>query len=299
MDLWLVERRRHGPQAAHHARGQRDRSRSGRPTARRSTSSPRARARTRCGGCPRGRRGHPGDEAAARRRRVQALARRADACVRRRGVRRLRHARVHRQAHRRAATRRRAPRRSTTASCSATGTPGRTGRRAHLFAQKLAGGPRGEPAEEAERRLPDQALRRRRGLHREPRRQDGRLRRARRGPRRGVEHRPQSLLRAARRQQGAHQAHREQPRHRHAARVFSPDGKTLAYLAMSRPEVRGRQAARDGARRRHRQGALAHRRVGPVRGSSLAWSKDGKTLFVTADNLGQHGVFSSTSPAAR
>ncbi len=72
--------------------------------------------------------------------------------------------------------------------------------------------------------------------------------------------------------------------------VFSPDGRTLAYLAMKRP---GYEADRlyltlmswpDGAKRvlapewDHSAGALA-------------WSADGRTIFTAADHLGQHPLF--------
>ncbi len=72
--------------------------------------------------------------------------------------------------------------------------------------------------------------------------------------------------------------------------VFSPDGRTMAYLAMSRP---GFEADRfriilrswpDGAER-----VLADnwdRSPG-----TIFWSPDGKTLFAAADNLGQHSLF--------
>lgn len=72
--------------------------------------------------------------------------------------------------------------------------------------------------------------------------------------------------------------------------VFSPDGKTLAYVAMARP---GFEADRfrvilrswpDGKER-----VLAEdwdRSAG-----ALAWSKDGATLYTTAGDVGQHPVF--------
>ena len=73
--------------------------------------------------------------------------------------------------------------------------------------------------------------------------------------------------------------------------VFSPDGKTLAYLAMSKPKFEAdkmRVMVRDVATGKERSLADAWDRSA----SSLAWSKDGKSIFVTADDLGQHGVFS-------
>ena len=72
--------------------------------------------------------------------------------------------------------------------------------------------------------------------------------------------------------------------------VFSPDGKTLAYLAMERPRYeadRFRIVLRswpDGADR-----VLTEdwdRSVG-----SFCWSSDGKTIFATAANLGQRSLF--------
>jgi dipeptidyl aminopeptidase/acylaminoacyl peptidase len=72
--------------------------------------------------------------------------------------------------------------------------------------------------------------------------------------------------------------------------VFSPDGKSLAYVAMSRPKFEAdkqRVMVRDVASGKERSLTDAWDRSA----SSLAWSKDGKTLYVTADELGQHGVF--------
>ncbi len=72
--------------------------------------------------------------------------------------------------------------------------------------------------------------------------------------------------------------------------VFAPDGRTLAYLAMSRP---GYEADRfrivlqpwpDGDKR-----VLTEewdRSPG-----DLVWSADGRTIYCTADNLGQHSLF--------
>jgi len=72
--------------------------------------------------------------------------------------------------------------------------------------------------------------------------------------------------------------------------VFSPDGKLLAYLTMAKP---GYEADRyritikpwpDGQAR-----ALTEewdRSPG-----SIAWAKDGKTIFTDADNVGQHSLF--------
>ncbi|MDP3156991.1 MAG: S9 family peptidase [Archangium sp.] len=73
--------------------------------------------------------------------------------------------------------------------------------------------------------------------------------------------------------------------------VFSPDGKTLAYVAMSKPKFEAdklRVMVRDLATGKERSLTDAWDRSA----STLAWSKDGKSIFVTADDLGQHGVFS-------
>ncbi len=72
--------------------------------------------------------------------------------------------------------------------------------------------------------------------------------------------------------------------------VFSPDGKQLAYLAMSRPKFEAdkqRVIVRELASGKERSLTDAWDRSA----GSLAWAKDGKTLFVTADNLGQRGAF--------
>ncbi len=81
-----------------------------------------------------------------------------------------------------------------------------------------------------------------------------------------------------------------------AAPRFSPDGKYLAYLAMSRA---GYEADRfdivlrerpDGAERRIVLRADETPR-GDRSAGELAWSADGKELYCTADHLGQHPVF--------
>jgi len=72
--------------------------------------------------------------------------------------------------------------------------------------------------------------------------------------------------------------------------VFSPDGKTLAYLAMARP---GYESDRfriilqpwPGARRR----ALTENWDRSP--SSICWSADSKTIYVTAANVGQKSLF--------
>ena len=73
--------------------------------------------------------------------------------------------------------------------------------------------------------------------------------------------------------------------------VFSPDGKQLAWLAMARPKFEADKlnvVVRDLATGKDRVLTSEWDRSA----SSLAWSADGKTLFTTADDLGQHGVFS-------
>jgi len=74
------------------------------------------------------------------------------------------------------------------------------------------------------------------------------------------------------------------------APVFSPDGKTLAYLAMSRPGYesdRFRIVLRswlDGAER-----VLTEAWDYSVGG--IVWSADSKTIYTHADNVGQHSIF--------
>ena len=78
--------------------------------------------------------------------------------------------------------------------------------------------------------------------------------------------------------------------------VFSPDGRTLAYLAMSRP---GYEADRYDVVLREwptgRERKMTLRADESPRGdrspSDLAWSPDGATLYATADHLGQHALF--------
>jgi dipeptidyl aminopeptidase/acylaminoacyl peptidase len=80
--------------------------------------------------------------------------------------------------------------------------------------------------------------------------------------------------------------------------VFSPDGKFLAYLAMSRP---GYEADKqtivlrewpDGKDR------LLTEKWDRSAGS-LAWSKDGKTILTTAANVGQNSLFAISSEMAQ
>jgi dipeptidyl aminopeptidase/acylaminoacyl peptidase len=81
-----------------------------------------------------------------------------------------------------------------------------------------------------------------------------------------------------------------------AAPVFSPDGKTLAYLAMSRPgyeadrfEIVLREWATGSERK------ITLRADGSPAGdrspSGLNWTPDGKELLCTAEHLGQSAVF--------
>ena len=73
--------------------------------------------------------------------------------------------------------------------------------------------------------------------------------------------------------------------------VFSPDGKTLAYLAMSRPGYesdRFRIMLLDWPTGGKRTLAEGWDRSA----SSIAWSADGKTIYVTAQNTGQCSLFS-------
>jgi len=81
---------------------------------------------------------------------------------------------------------------------------------------------------------------------------------------------------------------------------FSPDGRTLAYLAMSRPGYeadRCRIMLRSWPDGRGRELAPGWDRSP----SSLCWSPDGRTLYVTAENVGQHSLFAidAHSGAAR
>lgn len=72
--------------------------------------------------------------------------------------------------------------------------------------------------------------------------------------------------------------------------TFSPDGKTLAFLSMERP---GFEADRQRI-------AVMPATGGPPRfvaptfdrsASTLVWSSDNKTIFTTADDLGNHSLF--------
>ena len=78
---------------------------------------------------------------------------------------------------------------------------------------------------------------------------------------------------------------------------FSPDGKTLAYLAMSRPGYEADRfeiVLRDLATGKDRSFTL---RAGTGKNddrspAGLAWSADGKSLYAAADHLGQKALFS-------
>ncbi|MBN2475783.1 MAG: S9 family peptidase [Pirellulales bacterium] len=80
--------------------------------------------------------------------------------------------------------------------------------------------------------------------------------------------------------------------------VFSPDGKTLAYLAMARPGYesdRFRIVLRrwaDGAQR-----ILAEDWARSP--SDVCWSPDGSTLYATAANLGQRSLFAIDAATGR
>lgn len=74
------------------------------------------------------------------------------------------------------------------------------------------------------------------------------------------------------------------------APVFSPDGRTLAYLAMERPQYeadRLRVVLREWPGGKERVLTEAWDRSA----GELAWSGDGKTLFASADDVGQHRLF--------
>ena len=78
--------------------------------------------------------------------------------------------------------------------------------------------------------------------------------------------------------------------------VFSPDGKTLAYLAMSRPGFEADRldiVLRDMATAKERKIVLRADATpqGDRSAGELSWSADGKELYCTADHLGQHALF--------
>jgi dipeptidyl aminopeptidase/acylaminoacyl peptidase len=81
-----------------------------------------------------------------------------------------------------------------------------------------------------------------------------------------------------------------------AAPAFSPDGKTLAYLAMSRPGYEADRyeiVLRDWATGAERKITL--RADDSPRGDrspdGVAWSPNGKELFCTAEHVGQNAIF--------
>ncbi len=75
-----------------------------------------------------------------------------------------------------------------------------------------------------------------------------------------------------------------------AGPVFAPDGATLAYRAMKRP---GFEADRYGIMLRDMKTGETHEIAGGWDRSpeNLQWSGDGKTLFATAEDLGQVRIF--------
>jgi dipeptidyl aminopeptidase/acylaminoacyl peptidase len=71
---------------------------------------------------------------------------------------------------------------------------------------------------------------------------------------------------------------------------FSPDGKTIGYLAMSRPGYeadRQRVALIDVATKKIRVLTEGWDRSA----SGVSWSNDGKTIWTTADHIGNHALF--------
>jgi dipeptidyl aminopeptidase/acylaminoacyl peptidase len=74
------------------------------------------------------------------------------------------------------------------------------------------------------------------------------------------------------------------------APAFSPDGKTLAYLAMDRP---GYEADKQTVILREWPGGPDRRLTDGWDRSvaSIVWAPDGRTLYATAEDLGQRGLF--------
>ncbi|HSR51370.1 MAG TPA: S9 family peptidase [Acidobacteriota bacterium] len=72
--------------------------------------------------------------------------------------------------------------------------------------------------------------------------------------------------------------------------VFSPDGRTLAYLAMQRPGFEA-DRSRITLRRWPEGEARMLTEQWDRSPSSFAFSPDGATLFASAQNLGQHSIF--------
>jgi dipeptidyl aminopeptidase/acylaminoacyl peptidase len=72
---------------------------------------------------------------------------------------------------------------------------------------------------------------------------------------------------------------------------FSPDGSTLAWLAMKRPQFesdRTRISVYDVKTKQQRVITEAWDRSA----SSITWSADGQTIFTSADHIGNHALFS-------
>ena len=77
---------------------------------------------------------------------------------------------------------------------------------------------------------------------------------------------------------------------------FSPDGKTLSYLAMARPGFEADRfdiVLRDWATGRERKLVLRadDSPAGDRSAGTLAWAPDGKQLYCLAEHLGQRGLF--------
>jgi dipeptidyl aminopeptidase/acylaminoacyl peptidase len=89
-----------------------------------------------------------------------------------------------------------------------------------------------------------------------------------------------------------------------AAPAFSPDGKTLAYLAMSRPGYEADRfeiVLREWATGSERKVTLRADASGNGDRSpnGLAWTPDGKELLCTAEHLGQNAVFAVDSASGK
>ena len=80
--------------------------------------------------------------------------------------------------------------------------------------------------------------------------------------------------------------------------AFSPDGSLLAYLAMDRP---GFEADRFHLVLLNLKTGVKHPLTQNWDRSitSFAWSRDGKTLFATADHLGQHPLWAIDAATGR
>ncbi len=84
---------------------------------------------------------------------------------------------------------------------------------------------------------------------------------------------------------------------------FSPDGKTLAYLAMARPGFEADRfdiVLRDWATGKEVKFTLKadESARGDRSAGTIAWSPDGKTLYCEAENLGQRALY-AINPATR